>query len=110
MKTPFFQTFWGTRSLDPQILQCLDAKAPYNETQWKAPRFDAITAQARGTLDESKRRELYHEAQQMLHDQGGYIIWGFPDNLDGYRANVGGLKPSAVRNLGWYGFEEVWLA
>lgn len=110
LKTPFFQTYWGTRALDPQILQAVDSKAPYNETQWAVAKFDALTAEARGTLDEAKRRELYHEAQKMLYDEGGYIIWGFPDNLDGYRSNVMGFQPSVVRSLGWYGFEEVWLA
>ena len=31
----------------------------------------------------NKRRELYFAAQKMLYDQGGYIVWGFVNLLDG---------------------------
>ncbi|MGH9318278.1 MAG: ABC transporter substrate-binding protein, partial [Vicinamibacteria bacterium] len=110
LKTPFFQTNWGYRALDPQILQCVFSKSPWNETQWARPEFDQMTAEARATLDEAKRRELYLEAQKMLWEEGGYILWGFLNYLDAHREEVQGFKAHVGRNLMWYGFQDVWLS
>jgi peptide/nickel transport system substrate-binding protein len=108
-KTPFFVSDWGFRPLDSQILASVDSNAPFNETQWMNPRFDSLTRQARRTLDAAKRTELYHEAQKILWDQGGYIIWGFENYLDAYSSKVHGLNPSVIRYLSWYGFHKAWI-
>jgi peptide/nickel transport system substrate-binding protein len=110
MKAPFESTDWGQHPLDTQVAQSLNSDAPYNETDWKRPAFDKITSEARRTLNPRKRHELWVEAQRMLWDQGGYIIWGFADYIDAYSAKVHGLKPSSVRPLGWYTFTDVYLA
>jgi peptide/nickel transport system substrate-binding protein len=110
LKVPVAQSQWAHRALDPQILQSVDCKAPYNETEWCRPEFDKLTAEARGTLDEARRRELYYEAQRMLYDEGGYLIWGFTNWVDAYRDNVNGLEPHVSRNLGDWRFENVSLS
>jgi peptide/nickel transport system substrate-binding protein len=110
LKTAFACTEWGQKPLDSWILQAVDSKAPYNETVWKRSSFDKLTRQARRTLDDSKRRALYVEAQRMLWNEGGYIIWGFPDLIDAYSAKVHGLKVSSARTLGYYDFNDVYLA
>jgi peptide/nickel transport system substrate-binding protein len=111
LKYPFACTNWGYRPLDSQIAEGIESKAaPFNETHWTRPQFDKIVAQARRTIDTKKRHELWVEAQKMLWNQGGYIIWGFLNNVDATSAKVHGLKPSAVRPLGWYDFTNVYLA
>ena len=110
LKSPFACTSWGYRPLDSQIAQALNKSAPYNETHWFNEQFDGITNQARRTLDSKKRHALWVEAQTMLHDDGGYIIWGFLNTLDAYSAKVHGLVPSVARPLGWYTFTNVYLA
>ena len=88
----------------------MNSNAPFNETHWMREDFDKLTNEARKTLDEGKRRELWVAAQTMLWEEGGYIIWGFLDNLDAHATKVKGLQGSVVRPLGWYAFEDVWLA
>lgn len=109
-KVPLFQTFWSTRPLPSQLLQATVSQAPFNETQWIRPSFDNLINTALSTVDEKKRRALYHDAQQQLWNEGGYVIWGFPNSLDGYASKVKGFRPHLFRNLSWYGFHEVWIA
>lgn len=110
LKKPFGCTHWGYRPLDSQIAQGINSDAPFNETHWYRDDFDKITNEARKTLDEAKRRELWIEAQTMLWEEGGYIIWGFLNNLDAHTDKVKGLTPSVVRPLGWYAFADTWMA
>ncbi len=109
-KVPFFQTFWNTRPIASQMLQAVVTKAPFNETQWLRPEFDSLIEKAISTVDTTKRRALYHDAQEQLWNEGGYVIWGFPNNLDGFGPKVRGFKPHVFRNLSWYGFEQMWIA
>ncbi len=106
LKAPFACSGWGQRSLESQILQAVDSKAPYNETAWKNAKFDKLTADARKTLDPKKRKEYYFEAQKMLYDSGGFIIWGFPYSIDAHSVRVKGLKKSTARALGYYNFTD----
>lgn len=49
--------------------------------------------------------------QLIDHNEGGYLIYAFPDVLDAYGANAHGFAPD---KLGWslstYGFKNIWLA
>lgn len=110
LKTPFETTNWGQRPLDSQISQAFNIGAPEDETDWRRPDFDRITAEARRTLDPRKRHDLWVEAQRMLWDQGGYIIWGFIQYIDATSAKVHGITPSSVRPLGWYTFTDAYLS
>ena len=110
MKLPFECTYWGQRPLDSQIAQALNAKGPFNETNWHRPAFDKITDEARRTLDPKKRHDLWVEAQRVLWNEGGYIIWGFPKYIDATSAKVHGITPSSARPLGWYTFGDAYLA
>ena len=110
MKTPFFYSEWADRPLVPQFGLCLTAGAPYNETQYHVPGFDALVKQAQKTLNPAKRKDLLFAAQKMLYDSGGYIIWGFVNFLDGYNAKVKGLHTNPGRSLGFYNFNDVTIA
>jgi peptide/nickel transport system substrate-binding protein len=109
MKVPFQCTDWGQRPLDSQIAQAFNHGAPYNESHWERPEFDKLTNEARQTLDPKKRHELWVAAQKMLWDEGGYIIWGFPQLIDAHAANVYGFVSSSARALGWYTFTDVYF-
>ena len=109
MKVPFQCTDWGQRPLDSQIAQAFNHGAPYNESHWERPDFDKLTNEARRTLDPKKRHELWIAAQKMLWDEGGYIIWGFPQLIDAHAANVYGFVSSSARALGWYTFTDVYF-
>ena len=46
-------------------------------------------------------------AQEIEYNEGGLIIWGFRQQVDGYGANVQGLEPSKYLPLGSYKFNKV---
>ena len=37
-------------------------------------RFDELLVQARGELDEAKRRQMYYEMQKIVRNQGGTVV------------------------------------
>jgi peptide/nickel transport system substrate-binding protein len=104
---PFAQDFWNTRLYIPQAAACAMPGAPYNETHWNDPKFIDLVNSAAREVDETKRNSLLADAQKMEYDQGGYIIWGYRKQVDGYGQKVQGLKPSKYLPLGNYKFQYV---
>jgi len=110
LKWDFAQDFWFTRSYLPQTAQGSVPSAPYNETHWADPTFLGLVDKARATVDEAKRCELLAQAQKIEYEQGGYLVWGFPNQVDAHRAKVNGLVPDRGGiPLTSYGFRRVWL-
>jgi peptide/nickel transport system substrate-binding protein len=110
LKTPFSQDTWSFRTLANMMADGYVSASPFNETHWKRPRFDRLVQEANTTLDEAKRKEIWAEAQQMLWDEGGFIIWGFIDNADGISAKLRGVPSAVTRPLGRYRFNDAFLA
>jgi peptide/nickel transport system substrate-binding protein len=90
LKQPFVCSSWSGRGADDALSVAYLSNAEWNETHWRRPEFDQAIAEARQTLDEAKRTELYQKAQQLLRDDGGAIISMFPDAMGATRANVSG--------------------
>jgi peptide/nickel transport system substrate-binding protein len=106
----FAQDFWNTRNYIPQAVVGTfppDQGGTYNETHWdNSDHRDLVNAAAK-ELDEAKRKDLLHQAQEIEYNEGGLIIWGFRQQVDGYGANVKGLEPSKYLPLGNYKFNKV---
>lgn len=82
--------------------------AIYNRSNFHDPRFDDLFLQAMAQPDLEKRKVLVHEAQQIQHDRGGLLIWGFADVLDATSVKVGGLVPEQTTFASWR-FDSLWL-
>ncbi len=94
LKGSFITSYWGGRPAATQMLAiAFRSDAVWNETHWRNPKFDALLAQARAELDETKRRAPIYEMQAMLHDDGGALIPAFRDWLDAHTDRVGGHTP-----------------
>lgn len=86
---PWAASFWSGRpTADAMFSLSYASGAPWNETAWNNERFDKILIAARGELDEGKRREMYHEMQKLVHDDGGAVIPMFADYIVGLRDTV----------------------
>lgn len=111
LEYPFALSFYYTRNFLQQVNQCATADSPFNETHWVDPEFTALANEARTIVDDEKRSEMIHELQQRLYDDGGYIIWGFANQIDAYHKYVVGLQthPGGMP-LGQAMFERVWIA
>ncbi len=117
-KTPFYdddylsyafaQDFWNTRNYIPQAVVGTfppEQGGTYNETHWDNEEHRDLVNAAAKELDEAKRKELLHDAQEIEYNEGGLIIWGFRQQVDGYAAGVQGIEPSAYLPLGSYKFQ-----
>ncbi|NUQ89951.1 MAG: peptide ABC transporter substrate-binding protein, partial [Glycomyces artemisiae] len=72
--------------------------------------FDDLYLQLQSTADETERQGLYDELQQRLHDEGGYLVWGFADWIVGTARNVHGVEQAPANTLDWARFDKVWIA
>ena len=117
LKLGFSIDFWGTRSYLNQVQQGSLPNSPYNETHWPpksgtGSNFESLYRQALATTDSATRIQIEHEMQKIEYDIGGYIIPFFNDLIDGYSANVKGLRPSkGTLNLDSFGhgYRTIWF-
>jgi peptide/nickel transport system substrate-binding protein len=108
LKWPLAQSFWFTRNYLSQVAQDALPDSPYNETHWNNDRFTQLNTQARRTVDLGKRRELIHEMMTIEWNEGGYIIWGFNNEVDAYSSRLVGFEPDRSGiPLTSYGFRRV---
>ena len=83
----------------------------------RAARTTRRTGTTRSTATSSTRRprsstrpsgrSCSKQAQEIEYNEGGLIIWGFRQQVDGYGTGVQGLEPSKYLPLGSYKFQNV---
>ncbi|MEU5875787.1 ABC transporter substrate-binding protein [Glycomyces sp. NPDC047369] len=100
----------GAMPIASHISQRLLTDSPTNVTQWRDAAFDDLYLQLQSTADETARQDLYDQLQQRLHDEGGYLVWGFADWIVGTAANVRGVAQAPANTLDWARFDKVWIA
>ena len=96
----------------PDILFSLlyASDAPWNESQYKSAKFDGMLVEARGLLDEAKRKEIYNEMQVMVSEEAGTVIPVFLSNVDALSGKLKGLEANPLGGQMGYAFAEyVWL-
>jgi peptide/nickel transport system substrate-binding protein len=106
----FSVDWWDAESFLSGTAYTQTPTANYPETHYDNPQFNKWYLEAIGTSDLSLQKELAHNMQQQLWTNGGEIIPGFPDNIDGYSRKVTGFVPSKTGfNLGYWGCRNVWF-
>ena len=96
----------------PDILfSLLYAKtAKWNESQFLNDKFDSMLIEARGLLDETKRKEIYGEMQAMVSNEAGTAIPAWLQGVDATSSKVKGLEANPLGGLMGYAFaENIWL-
>ena len=75
MQHPFSAVYWGGRPVeDAMFSTAYAAGAAWNDTFWENDRFNELLIAARAELDDTKRRDMYFEMQQIVSEDGGAII------------------------------------
>ena len=85
-------TRWGQRPADQILNEDYRGGAPWNETYWNRPDFDEILDKARKELDFEKRRDLYHQLQSILYEEGGSLIPFHVNQAIATTARVSGIQ------------------
>ena len=96
----------------PDILFSLlyASEAPWNESRYKSETFDKMMLEARGMLDQAKRKQMYAEMQVKIAEEAGTIIPAYISNIDATSSKLKGLEPSPLGGMMGYAFAEyVWL-
>lgn len=84
MKKPWSQCYWGGRPTCDWMFKTAYAEgANWNDTFWSHERFNELLNQGAAELDPSLRGEIYGEMQQILSNEGGVVVWGFANYLNG---------------------------
>lgn len=111
MHAPFSMGYWGGRpTADQMFSTAWQSTAKWNDTHWRDPKFDALLLQARGLLDDGKRRELYREMQGIASENGGAMIPLFADYIDATSSKLKGATPHPLFNfMGGRLAQYVWL-
>jgi peptide/nickel transport system substrate-binding protein len=107
-KGPFYVGFYNMQATADAIFSLLyTSNAAWNETRWNNAEFDKLVDAARVTTDEAKRRDLYGQAQELMHRDVPSVIPVFFDLLSGRRDWVEGYELHPRGSL--FRLDEVWL-
>ena len=75
MKKPFSAVYWSGRPVQDQMFAtAYSCGAAWNDGFWCHDRFEALMVEARAELDQTKRKEMYWEMQDIVSNQGSIII------------------------------------
>lgn len=105
----FGQSSWVANTVSGLMQGSVGPDATFNETHFSDENFDRLFTESQATLDETKRAELLFECQKILHDEGGYIIWGLSPYIDALTPTVKGMLSTPTYPLGGGDFRKVWL-
>lgn len=112
LKKPFVTGYWNGRPTEDSMFSLVYAKgAKWNETHWDNERFNTLLVEARASLDDKLRAEMYREMQQIVSDDGGAIIPMFNNYIDARNDKVAHGKLASNRFFdGWKLIDRWWSA
>lgn len=88
-KVPFSYSYWAGRPTPDMMLSvAYVCNAAWGDTNWCDRKFTDLVSAARAELDYDKRKVLYAEVQQILHDEGSTIVPLFQNILHGINDKI----------------------
>jgi peptide/nickel transport system substrate-binding protein len=79
-----------------------------NRTNFRDARFGELFLSALKLFPVEPRIPLVHEAQEIQHERGGLIIWGFVNAVDVVSHRIGGVEVEHSHFPTWR-FERIWV-
>ena len=83
------------------VLQIDGPGAANNKTRFHHDKFNDLVSHALQEADLEKRKTYIHQAQQIQHDEGGLLIWGFNNVVDAHSNQIGGIEPDRTGFAAW---------
>lgn len=112
MKKPFCASYWGGRPTEDLMFSVAYASgAPWNDSFWDNARFNELLVAARSELDETKRRDMYWEMQDLVANQGGVVVPMYASYVMAHSDKIG-VPEVIATNQGMDGlraFERWWF-
>ena len=80
---PWCASYWSGRATEDWMFSNAYARdANGNESFWDNDAFNTLLVAARAELDDTKRRDIYREMQQLVRDEGGSVIPMYANYVD----------------------------
>ncbi|MER9420711.1 ABC transporter substrate-binding protein [Mesorhizobium sp. M0306] len=90
LKKPFVSCgYFGRPTPDWLFSQFYQEGAAWNATHFSHKRFNELLVAARAEIDQAKRAVQYGEMQQILHNEGGAIVYAFMNYTNAVSKKVG---------------------
>ncbi|MDK3073648.1 ABC transporter substrate-binding protein [Sedimentitalea sp. JM2-8] len=90
-KQPFCTSYWGGRPTQDQMYSTAYlSTADWNDTRFKNEKFDQLLFAARAEIDQAKRKQMYVDMGQIVHDEGGLICPMFNDFVEATSTRIDG--------------------
>jgi peptide/nickel transport system substrate-binding protein len=107
-QAPFYVGYYNMQPTEDGIFQLtFTSDSAWNESQWNNEEFDSLIAEARATVDDAERQELYGRAQELMREEAPVII---PVFLDLVAAKKDYVMNYEVHPRGAvFAFDQVWL-
>ncbi|MQA08690.1 MAG: ABC transporter substrate-binding protein [Pseudonocardiaceae bacterium] len=80
-----------------------------NYTGYQSDGFDSLFDRALRTQDESRRAELLADAQRLIRDDSGMLVWGFSNWNVGISSELRGMRAAPPNSLHWARFDHASL-
>lgn len=101
LKMPFAQTYWaGSSDFGSFYELAILPDGVGNESHWDDAETTEQILQARQAVSPEEAQKLWAPVQKTQYDEGGYLWWGSPNNVDATSNKVAGIKPSGYYTLG----------
>lgn len=84
------------RSPTATLPQVFGAENPYALSGWGPPELTSLVQQMQATTDDTARRDLVDQIQQLQWAQSPHLVWGYREQISAGRAGLSGV----VLNLG----------
>lgn len=94
LSTPAQGFYFVNRPPAVSISTYTGSAGTYNVSGIAGADYDRRLVDAQSTVDDQARRQKFVELQQYLHEQGGDLVWGFAEQLDGVRPGLDGVRLS----------------
>ena len=109
MKAPWcFSYYQGRVTEDWMLTSAFISTSKWNESYWKNERFDRILVEARSEQDEDKRRSMYYELQELVHNDGGVVIPVFASFLHAASDKLGHGEVSGISYMDYFHLARKW--
>ena len=100
MQKPWCMVYWNGRpTVDWMLSAAYISTSSWNDTFFKNERFDSILIAARTERDQDKRRQMYFDLQEILHNEGGAVIPVFGSSLMAKSDRLGHGAVGGIRRM-----------
>jgi peptide/nickel transport system substrate-binding protein len=105
-KKPLYCNNWfGRASIDEALYPFFRTGGGFNDAYTNKD-LDTLLDTGRATIDPQKRKGFYGRAEQLIHEDGPWVVAYFTTYVSAMRSNVKGLN---VHPLRWWNFREAYF-